>query len=116
MLIRENVANSVNMIQPSLVAYSLDGPAQAVLLDSTSMQPNRILVLDTFFHIVVWYGSTINKWKENGVHLKPEYDYFAQLLNAPVRDAQELIKDRFPYPMFIECVQEGSQERFLLSN
>jgi protein transport protein SEC23 len=115
MVVNEDVASSINMIQPSLIAYSLDGPAQAVMLDAMSCQPNRILVLDTFFNIVVWYGSTINKWRENGVHLKPEYDYFAQLLQAPVVDAQELIKDRFPYPMFIECVQDGSQERFLLA-
>ena len=51
----------------------------------------------------------------DGVHLKPEYDYFAQLLKAPKADAQALMDGRFPYPRFIECVEKGSQSRFLMA-
>lgn len=71
-LLRENVTNSLIMIQPTLMAYSLDGPAEPVILDVSSCAPNRILVLDTFFHLVIWYGDTIAKWKADGIHLKPE--------------------------------------------
>jgi len=114
-LLRENVTNSLIMIQPTLMAYSLDGPAEPVILDVSSCAPNRILVLDTFFHVVIWYGDTIAKWQADGIHLKPEYDYFAQLLKAPKNDAQQLMDQRFPYPRFIECVEKGSQSRFLMA-
>lgn len=114
-LLRENVTNSLIMIQPTLMAYSLEGPAEPVILDVSSCAPNRILVLDTFFHLVIWYGDTIAKWQADGIHLKPEYDYFAQLLKAPKSDAQVLMDARFPYPRFIECVEKGSQSRFLMA-
>jgi len=112
---RENVTSSLIMIQPTLMAYSLDGPATPVMLDVSSCAANRILLLDTFFHVVIWYGDTIAKWRADGVHLKPEYDYFAQLLKAPKNDAQALMDLRFPNPRFIECVEKGSQSRFLMA-
>jgi len=114
-VLRENTTNSLVMIQPTLIAYSLEGPAAPVLLDVASCQPTRILLLDTFFHIVVWYGDTIAKWKEEKIHEKPEYDYFAQLLKVPILDAQRAMESRFPYPRFIECVEKGSQSRFLMA-
>ena len=112
-LSREHVSNVVTMIQPSLVCFSLDGPAKPVALELGSCQPNRILLLDTYFHVVVWYGQDITQWQTQGVHLQPGYEYFAQLLKAPKNDAQRLLKSRFPFPMYVECVHEGSQERFL---
>jgi protein transport protein SEC23 len=114
-LCRENVTNSLIMMQPTIMAYSLDGPAQPVMLDVSSCSPTRILVLDTFFHVVIWYGDTISKWQADGIHLKPEYDYFAQLLNAPKNDVQGLMETRFPHPRFVECVERGSQSRFLMA-
>lgn len=112
---RENVTNSLIMIQPTLMAYSLEGPAEPVVLDVSSCASNRILMLDTFFHIVIWYGDTIAKWQADGLHLKPEYDYLAILLNAPKTDANQLMDNRIPYPRFIECVEKGSQSRFLMA-
>jgi len=114
-LFRENVVNSLIMIYPSLTCYSLNGPAEAVQLDVNNLGPEKILLLDTFFHVVIWYGSTIEKWRKDNIHLKPEYDYFAQLLNAPTQDAQSFMDNRFPHPRFIECVEKGSQERFLMA-
>jgi len=112
---RENTTNSLIMIQPTLTSYSLDGPATPVMLDVSAVGPTKILVLDTFFHIVIWYGDTIAKWRADNLHMKPEYDYFAQLLNAPKQDVQALMESRFPTPRFIESVERGSQERFLLA-
>lgn len=103
------------MIQPTLMAYSLEGPAEPVMLDVSPCNPSRILVLDTFFHFVIWYGDTISKWRADGIHLQPEYDYFAQLLNAPKNDALGMMETRFPCPRFIECVEKGSQSRFLMA-
>lgn len=57
-LFRENVANSLIMIQPTLDAYSTSGPPQAVLLSASSVAADRILLLDTFFQVVVFSGES----------------------------------------------------------
>ena len=54
---RENTTNSLVMIQPTLLSYSFNGPPQPALLDSQSVQPDTILLLDTFFHVVVFHGE-----------------------------------------------------------
>merc|ERR1712078_308908 len=55
LLQRECVMNSLVMIQPALLEYSFDeGPPKPVLLDASSLKPNVILVLDTFFLLVIW--------------------------------------------------------------
>merc|ERR1711957_1020205 len=41
-LLREKVTNSLVMIQPTLMAYSLQGPACPVMLDVGSCSPERI--------------------------------------------------------------------------
>jgi protein transport protein SEC23 len=111
---RENTANTLVMIQPTLMAYSLSGPAEPAALDVSAMDSQRILLLDTFFHIVIWYGDTINRWRQAKMHENPQHAHLAQLLRAPVQDAKALMAGRFPSPRFIECVEKGSQARFLL--
>ena len=114
-LFREDCYNSLVMIQPTLLAYSFNEPTQAVLLDTSSIQPERILLMDTFFHIVIFHGETIAQWKKANYHLQKEYESFAQLLEAPVNDANDLMMTRFPLPRYINCDQGSSQARFLLS-
>lgn len=103
------------MIQPTLTAYSLDGMPQPVLLDSISIRPEIILLLDSFFHIVIFHGEHIAMWRDQGFHHKPEYANLKALLEAPPQDAKELISDRYPIPMYVVCDQHGSQSRFLIS-
>ncbi|KAL0094210.1 protein transporter SEC23 [Phycomyces blakesleeanus] len=112
---RENVDNSLIMIQPTLTSYGFDSQPQPVLLDSVSIQNNVILLLDTFFHILIFHGEMIAQWRQAGYQDLPEYESFKQLLEAPVLDAQDLLTDRFPVPRYIVCDQGGSQARFLLS-
>ncbi|EEA07304.1 Sec23/Sec24 trunk domain-containing protein [Cryptosporidium muris RN66] len=115
-LLRENVMNSLVMIQPALLQYSFDeGPPQPVLLDVQSLKPNVILLLDSFFHVVVWYGEMIYQWKEQGYHENPEYENFRNLLLAPAEDTKAILQDRFPVPKFVLCHAGGSQARFLLA-
>jgi protein transport protein SEC23 len=65
LLMRENVSNSLVMIQPTLMMYQLDQEqANPVLLDIDSMKNNVILLLDTFFYIAIWKGETIVKWED----------------------------------------------------
>jgi len=115
MLNRETVSNQLTMIQPYLEAYSFDGPPQPVLLSSTSVKPNQILLLDTYFRILIHYGETIASWKKLGYQNQPEYENFNLLLSAPKEEAEQIIKARFPYPRFVEADQHTSQARFLLA-
>lgn len=88
----EDVDNSVVMIQPSLDSYSLDheDPAEAepVLLDSASLQPAHILLLDTFFHILIWHGETIAAWRKAGYQNQEGYENLQALLDAPKEAAR----------------------------
>ncbi|GAA6059292.1 hypothetical protein JCM10212_006685 [Sporobolomyces blumeae] len=111
----EDVNNSLIMIQPTLMSYQLEQPAEAVLLDSISIKPDAILLLDTFFHILIFHGDTIAQWRKAGYHEQEGYENLAQLLDAPKEDAQDLLLDRFPIPRYVVCDQGGSQARFLLS-
>ncbi|KAF2431858.1 transport protein SEC23 [Tothia fuscella] len=112
----EDVSNSLIMIQPTLDAYKIDQEeAEAVLLDSTSIQPDTILLLDTFFHILIFHGETIAAWRKEGYQEQDDYANFRELLERPKEDAKSLIQDRFPLPRFIVCDAGGSQARFLLS-
>ena len=115
LLMRESCTNSLIMIQPTLLAYSFNGPPVPVLLDVTSISPDRILLLDTFFQVIVFHGETISAWRKQGYHEDPEHQNFRELLNAPKEDAAMLLQERFPVPMYVECDQYGSQARFLLA-
>ena len=74
MLNREDLTLGLIMVQPILYSYSFHGPPEPVLLDSSSIQADRILLMDTFFQIVIYHGevsfimianSTINVTNEN---------------------------------------------------
>ncbi|BFZ57021.1 GTPase-activating protein S23 [Savitreella phatthalungensis] len=112
----EDVNNSLIMIQPTLLSFSLDDPEpRPVLLDSISIKPDVILLLDTFFHVLIWHGEQIAAWRKAGYHEQEDYANLAELLTAPKAEIGELLRDRFPIPRYIVCDQGGSQARFLLS-
>ncbi|KAL6063063.1 GTPase-activating protein S23, variant 2 [Balamuthia mandrillaris] len=115
MLNRENVTNSLTMIQPTLEEYSFNGPPRPVLLSATSVSGRTILLLDTFFHVVIMRGEEIAAWYKEGYQNDPQHENFRQLLAAPKHDAELIIKDRFPLPRFIECDQHSSQSRYVLA-
>ncbi|KAG0073091.1 GTPase-activating protein S23 [Linnemannia elongata] len=112
---REDVNNSLIMIQPTLMSYGFEGEPQPVLLDSVSVKPDSILLLDTFFYILIFHGETIAAWRKAGYQDQAGYENFKELLEAPVVSSQELLTERFPIPRYIVCDQNGSQARFLLS-
>ncbi|RSH95677.1 GTPase-activating protein S23 [Saitozyma podzolica] len=110
-----DVNNSLIMIQPTLMSYTFDVDPHPVLLDSVSIRPDVILLLDTFFHILIFHGETIAQWRKANYHEQEGYENFKELLENPVSDAQELLEDRLPIPRYVVCDQGGSQARFLLS-
>lgn len=73
LLNRENVTNAVVMIQPSLIAYSFSAPPAPALLDVASIAADRILLLDSYFSVVVFHGLTIAQWRNMGYQNEPEH-------------------------------------------
>lgn len=114
-LLTEDTNNSLIMIQPTLTSFSLDSEPEAVLLDSVSIKNDKILLLDTFFHILIFHGKTIAEWRKAGYQNNAEYANFKQLLEEPKQEAAELLVDRFPLPRFVDTEEGGSQARFLYS-
>lgn len=112
---RQGVAGSLNMIQPTLVQYSFDGPPKPVLLDISSVSPDVILLFDSFFHVVIHYGFRIAQWRKIGFDKEQSHENLRKLLEAVEMDAEELIEGRIPPPKLIRCDQHGSQARFLLA-
>ncbi|XP_061650301.1 protein transport protein Sec23A isoform X1 [Phyllopteryx taeniolatus] len=54
---RHELTQALIMIQPVLYSYSFQGPPEPVLLDSSSILPDRILLMDTFFQILIYHGE-----------------------------------------------------------
>lgn len=48
-----------------------------------SIRPDTILLLDTFFHVVVFHGETIAAWRAAGYQDHEEHVNFRNLLMAP---------------------------------
>ncbi|KAK7281699.1 hypothetical protein RIF29_09908 [Crotalaria pallida] len=115
MLNREGVVGSLIMIQPTLFQYSFDGPPVPVLLDIRSISPDFILLFDSYFHVVIHYGSKIAQWRKLGYDKDPNHENFRMLLEAPELDAEQLVAGRVPVPKIIKCDQHSSQARFLLA-
>lgn len=110
----EDTTNCLIMVQPTLTSYELEAPEpEPVLLDSLSVSPDKILLLDTFFHILIYHGETIAAWRKAGYQDLPEYENFKALLEQPRTDAADILTDRFPLPRFIDTEAKGSQARFL---
>lgn len=111
---RECVDAVLMMIQPTLEAYTLENPEPTpVMLSATSLSPDRILVLDTFFHVCVWTGDKIAEWRNQKYHEKPEFEHLKKLLEAPENYVEMVRKERFPAPRFIKADEGKSQARFL---
>ncbi|VEU22800.1 DEKNAAC103874 [Brettanomyces naardenensis] len=111
----EDSTNSLIMIQPTLTSYELDKEPEPVVLDSTSLKPERILLLDTFFHILIYHGAVVAEWKRLGYQDQSDYAYFKEFLEKPRLEAADILVDRFPLPRFIDTEEGGSQARFLMS-
>jgi len=113
-LYKKPVLDAVAMFQPQLVSYSFNG-VEAALLDVSSIYPERILMLDAYFYVVIFHGTTVAQWRKEGYHMKAEHAAFAELLNAPQDEAKAIGRRRFPVPRIVDCDQNGSQARFLLA-
>ena len=69
------------MPEPQAIADCCVCPWQ-VLLDVQSIAPDRILLLDSYFYVVVFHGTTIAQWRKAEYHLQPEHVSFKALLEV----------------------------------
>lgn len=98
---RENVSNSLVMIQPSMLSYSAEtDEATPVLMEIDSMKKDVILLLDCFFYVCIWKGSTVIQWEKAGYQNDSSYWSFKSQLESPMEDAKYIMQDRFPMPRF----------------
>ncbi|KAI6035889.1 hypothetical protein BKA83DRAFT_4119871 [Pisolithus microcarpus] len=79
---KEDANNLLIMIQPTFNVLP-----QPVLLDSVSIKPN-IILLDMFFHILMFHRETFSQWRKVGCQDHGSYENFKELLEALVTDAQ----------------------------
>lgn len=69
------------MVQPSLISYSFHSGPEPALLDVAAIAADRVLLLDAFFTVVIFHGSTIAQWRKAGYHNEPEHQvFFGQLI------------------------------------
>ncbi|KAI6022654.1 hypothetical protein EDC04DRAFT_2575113, partial [Pisolithus marmoratus] len=78
----EDANNLLIMIKPTFNVLP-----QPVLLDSVSIKPN-IILLDTFFHILMFHRESFFHWRKAGRQDHGSYKNFKELLEALVTDAQ----------------------------
>ena len=115
-LLKENVTNSTIMIQPALFSYSAeDAEASPVFLEIENMKSDRVLLLDAYFFICIWYGEDVCKWREAGYQDDPEYENIKNMLDNPMDYAQNIIAERMPVPKFVSADYASGQERLVKS-
>ena len=114
LLLAESVQNCTIMIQPLLFEYTAENPNPIpVYLDLNSLRNNCVLLLDTFFHVVVWHGTDVMKWREEGYQNQEGYDNIKQMLDDPQDYAETILNERLPTPRFVSCDSGSGQERLL---
>ena len=104
---RQNLPNTLIIIQPTLFEYidHCDGKPTIVPLDSSVIKPDKILLLDTFFEVLIYHGSGIVRRQSEDCYNQPEAKEFAKMLKG----------GRFPAPQLIQTKYDDSQARILLS-
>jgi len=113
--LHETTSNVMRMIQPELIVFPLDGQPYAAPLSRDVAQPSRIVLLDCFLMLVVWYPTDVATWRSQKIHLDPAYENVAEMMRGPVRRVTQILESRFPCPRFVECVEKLSQSRFFYS-
>ena len=116
LLLGESVENCIIMIQPLLFEYTAENPSKVpVFLDLNSLKSDCVLLLDTFFHVVIWHGVDVVKWREEGFQEQEGYENIKEMLEEPQDYAQNILEERIPVPKFVSCDYGSGQERLLKS-
>jgi protein transport protein SEC23 len=74
-----------------------------------------VLLLDSYFNVLVWYGENVYAWKEQNLQEEPDYEYLRDFFAMPMQDASEIMYDRLPVSNFYETFKNDGKERYLKS-
>ncbi|EOB11408.1 Protein transport protein SEC23 [Nosema bombycis CQ1] len=112
LLYREKIDDALKLIKPTLISYNYETGVNPVELDSKSLQPDVILVLDTFHNVVVWRGGYVALWIKEGYHNQEEYASLKEIIEESENLARSLC-ERNPTPQFCITEENKSQQRIL---
>jgi protein transport protein SEC23 len=84
-----------------------------VELDFQAMKEDAVLLMDSYFNVIVWYGEFIKGWKDQKLNEDPEYAYLTNLFESPLRDAGQIMYDRIPISNYYETFKNDGKERYL---
>lgn len=80
-----------SIIEPKKTKNEIpDSNVEPVLLDIQSCKPDIILLMDTFFNVIVWHGRDVAEWVRQKVHEQSEYAYLKAILEKVNADARVL--------------------------
>jgi len=108
---RSRCEDAILIINPTLHSYVINEPCVPVPLDATSVKEGNVLLMDTFFDIIVHYGSTVDAWRNLNYHENPEFANVADLLRIPNEDAKHLAESRLPRPIIYQADHGDSVAR-----
>ena len=115
-LFRAPLRDSMLMIHPTLLSFTMtDYTPRPVPLDESVIQAENILVLDTFFEVLIHHGETIDQWRHEGYEEKPEFEHFKKFVSVPREHVAETVRGRQPAPVQIECAKGSPPARILLN-
>lgn len=84
-------------------------------MDISELKEEVILLLDSYFNVLVWYGESAYGWKEQNLQEEPEYEYLKEFFAMPLQDASDIMYDRLPISNFYETFKNDGKERYLKS-
>ncbi|CDR41407.1 CYFA0S07e01728g1_1 [Cyberlindnera fabianii] len=105
---RSDTPDSLLMIQPHLTAYKPGIEPYPVLLDTASLDPSAVLLMDSFFHVVIHIGMNLAIQRDSGSSIE-------DTLEPAIAEAADLCSTRFPLPRYVVADEGSSQARFLKS-
>jgi protein transport protein SEC23 len=56
-----------------LISYLFHSRPEPTFLDVAAIAANRILLLDSYFTVVIFHGATIAQWRKAGYYNQPEH-------------------------------------------
>ena len=71
-MMRESIGNGIVMVQPALLKYTTDDADPVpVELDLDELQDEVVLLMDSFFMVLVWQGPSVYDWKKQELDQDP---------------------------------------------
>lgn len=115
LLLRADSSDSIVMIHPALYSYSMQAPPTPVPLDVSCSQPDNVLLLDTFFEVLIHHGPTIAAWRQAGYETHPDFAHFKAFLDSVREQAKSIAADRYPAPRLLEVGPLDGDARILMN-